>query len=161
MAGVSILARIDDAQVRAGLAKLAGAPKKALAPIGVAIARNTRDRIRAGHGPGGIGWAPLHPMYAPIKRGPGILRASGALMGSISSRVGSDEVRVGTNRIYARVHQFGAVIVPKRAKYLRFRMANGWWYKSKVTIPSRPFLGLDQRDEQEIGDVLEALLGGR
>lgn len=161
MAGVSILARIDDAQVRAGLAKLAGAPKTALRPIGAALIRNTRERMRAGHGPGGVGWAPLHPYYAPIKRGTGILKASDDLFGSFTSQIGSDEVKVGTNRIYARVHQFGAVIVPKRAKYLRFRMANGWWYKSKVTIPSRPFLGLDQRDEEDIGDILEALLGGR
>lgn len=159
MAGVSLLARIDDRQVRAGLAKLAGGPKKALAPIGVVLARNTRDRIRAGHGPGGEGWAPLHPMYAPIKRGGGILRASGGLMGSISSQAGSDEVRVGTNKIYARVHQLGAVIRAKKAKYLRFRMANGWWYKGSVTIPARRYLGLDAKDEQDIGDVLEAILG--
>lgn len=161
MAGVSLIARVDDAKVRAGLAKLAGGPKKALAPIGVALARNTRDRIRAGHGPDGATWPKLHPFYAPIKRGPGILRASGALMNSISSQVGGDEVRVGTNRIYARVHQLGAVIRPKRAKYLRFLMANGWWYKGKVTIPARPYLGLDRRDEEDIGDILEAILGSR
>jgi len=159
MAGISLVAHIEDARVRARLARLVGAPKKALAPIGVVIVRNTRDRMRAGHGPGGAAWKPLHPMYAPIKRGSGILRASGALMNSISSAVGGDEVRAGTNRIYARVHQLGAVIRPKRSRFLRFRMANGFWYKKQVTVPARIFMGLDQRDERDIGDILVDILG--
>ncbi len=161
MAGVSILAQIQDAEVRNRLSQLVGSPKKALAPIGMALVKNTQERFRAGHGPGGAKWAPLHPMYAPIKRGPGILRASGMLMRSINYRVGTDDVRVGTNRIQARIDQFGGVIKPKRVQYLRFRMANGFWFKKKVTIPARPFLGIDSRDEQDIGDMLEVLLGGK
>ena len=161
MAGASILAQIDDKEVRAGLAKLAGAPKKALAPIGMALVKGTQRRFREGHGPNGAGWAKLHPLYAPIKRGPGILRASGRFMRSVSYRVGADEVRAGTNVIYARPHQFGAVIVPKRAKFLRFRLSIGMVKALKVTIPGRPVMGIDAEDEQEIGDVLEALLLGR
>lgn len=160
MAGLSIVARIVDDAVRAELKKLSGAPKKALAPIGMAVVKGTQRRFRAGVDPSGAAWAKLHPLYAPIKRGPGILRASGLLMRSISYRVGTDEVRVGTGRIYARVHQFGAVITPKKAKYLRFRLSIGVVRASKVTIPARPFLGFDVEDEQEIGDVLEAILGG-
>ncbi|MER2605783.1 MAG: phage virion morphogenesis protein [Siculibacillus sp.] len=161
MAGVSILASIDDKQVRAGLAKLAGAPRRALAPIGMALVKGTQRRFRAGVGPDGAAWKKLLPAYAAIKRGPGILRASSALMNSVSSRVGADEVRAGTNRIYARVHQFGATIVPKKARFLRFRLAGGFVLASKVTIPGRSFMGIDAEDEQEIGDVLEALLLGR
>lgn len=158
MAGVSLVARIEDAQLRSQLAKLAGQPKKALAPIGMVLVRNVQDRFRAGAGPGGAAWAPLHPMYAPIKRGPGILRASGLMMRSIHYELRRDEVRVGTNRIQARIHQFGGVIRPKRSKYLRFRMAGGFWLVSKVTIPARQFLGIDARDQEDIRDVLEALL---
>lgn len=161
MAGTSIIAQIDDKEVRAGLAKLVGTPKKALAPIGMALVKGTQRRFREGHGPDGAAWAKLHPLYAPIKKGPGILRASGRLMRSISYRVGADEVRAGTNVIYARPHQFGAVIVPKRAKFLRFRLSIGMVKALKVTIPGRPFMGIDAQDEQEIGDVLEALLMGR
>lgn len=161
MAGVSILARIDDKEVRARLGKLVGAPRKALAPIGMALVKGTQRRFRASRSPEGGAWAPLHPKYKPIKRGPSILIASGMLMRSVSQRVGGDEVRVGTNRIYARVHQLGAVIKRKRAPYLRFRMADGFWFKKQVTIPARPYLGIDAEDEQEIGDVLEALLAPR
>lgn len=161
MAGVSIVAEIRDAAMRAELRKLAGSPKRALARIGMALVKGTRRRFGEGHGPDGAAWAKLHPLYAPIKRGPGILRASGLLRRSVSARVGMDEVRVGTNRIYARVHQFGAVIVPKRAKFLRFRLSIGMVRARKVTIPARPFMGIDAQDEQEIGDVLEALLTGR
>ena len=161
MAGVSILAQIQDAEVRAGLSKLVGAPRRALAPIDMALVKGTQRRFREGRGPDGAAWAKLHPLYAPIKRGPGILRASGLLMRSVSSRVGADEVRAGTNRIYARIHQFGGVIVPRHAKFLRFRLSIGMVRALKVTIPGRPFLGIDAEDEQEIGDVLEAVLGGR
>jgi len=125
----------------------------------MALVKGTQRRFRAGVDPDGAAWEKLHPLYAPIKRGPGILRASGLLMRSVSSRVGADEVRVGSGRIYARIHQFGGVIVPKRARFLRFRLSIGMVKALKVTIPSRPFLGIDRQDEQEIGDVLEAILG--
>ncbi len=161
MAGVSIVAEINDAELRTALAALAGASRKMLAPIGMALVKGTQRRFRAGRDPDGAAWAPLHPKYKPIKRGPSILIASGLLMRSISYRVGASDVRVGTNRIYARVHQFGAVIQAKRAPYLRFRMANGIWLKKSVFIPPRPYLGIDREDEQEIGDVLAAVLGFR
>lgn len=161
MAGVSLIAEFRDTELKAALAALQGAPKKALAPIGVALVKGAHRRFRAGVDPEGRAWAKLLPAYAAIKRGPGILRASGALMASISSQVGSDEVRSGTNRIYARIQQFGGVIVPKNARYLRFRLASGFIRASKVKIPSRAYMGIDREDEQEIGDVVAAVLDFR
>lgn len=159
MAGVSLSVEFRDRELRQALAQMPGRTRQALAPIGMALVKGTQRRFRAGVGPDGQAWAKLLPAYAAIKRGPGILRASGALMGSVSSQVGADEVRGGTNKIYARIHQFGDTIVPKKARFLRFRLAGGIVNASKVKIPARPFMGIDGQDEQEIGDVLAAVLG--
>lgn len=50
-------------------------------------------------------------------------------------------VIVGTDKIYAAVHEFGATITPKRAKYLQWEDEQGNWHRAKqVTIPARPYL---------------------
>ena len=159
MAGVSLSVEFRDRELRAALAQMPGRARQALAPIGGALIKNTRDRMRGERGPDGHAWAKLLPAYAAIKRGPGILRAGQQLFGSFRSEVGADEVRMGTNRIYARIHQFGGTIVPKKGRFLRFRLAGGIVNASKVKIPARPYLGIDAQDEQEIGDALAAVLG--
>jgi phage virion morphogenesis protein len=166
MAGASLIARIDDAAVRRDLQAMAGAPRRMLAPIGMALVNVRHGRFRRGSGPNHVGWKSLHPDYEPIKRGPGILRASGMLMRSITYAVGGDEVRVGSNRIYARIHQLGGVIRPKTGKYLVFAMASAIYHAKEVTIPARPYLDFDAEDQEEIRDVIELVLirarsGGR
>lgn len=56
---------------------------------------------------------------------------------------------VGTNVQYAAIHQYGGIIRPKRAKYLKFRLAGGrgrrsgrgrWVQTDRVDIPARPFI---------------------
>ena len=50
-------------------------------------------------------------------------------------------VRVGTNKVYARIHEFGGTITPKRAKALHFQLADGSWRTAqRVVIPARPFM---------------------
>lgn len=39
------------------------------------------------------------------------------------------------------VHEFGAVITAKKAKYLRFKIDGKWIMKKQVTIPKRPVMG--------------------
>lgn len=61
----------------------------------------------------------------------------------ITSRRTSGGVVVGmmdsdSNKI-GRVHQFGAVIKAKRAKYLAIPVGDGLRFKKQVTIPARPF----------------------
>lgn len=48
--------------------------------------------------------------------------------------------KVGTNLVYAPVHEFGATIRAKRAKYLRFKIDGHWVMKTQVTIPARPYM---------------------
>jgi len=79
--------------------------------------------------------------------GPGprkLQRRSGRLRGSITHRVtlSGDRVRgeLGTNVIYARIHELGGVIRPKTAKYLKFQIDGQWRSVKQVIMPARPFL---------------------
>jgi phage gpG-like protein len=60
---------------------------------------------------------------------------------------------VGTNVIYAAIHQFGGTIRPKSKRALRFRMGGRLFTLSKVSIPARPFLGLTPADRAEIAAI--------
>ncbi len=60
---------------------------------------------------------------------------TGALRNSISSQVINDyTIRIGSPLVYAPVHQFGAVIVPKRAKALLVPLTRETRYKDPSFI---------------------------
>lgn len=59
-----------------------------------------------------------------------MLQVSGQLAASISQRVTEDSAIVGTNKIYAGIHQFGGMAGRKR----------------QTPIPARPFLKLTKSD---------------
>lgn len=161
MAGAMISVTIDDAALRGALKRVRGFGPAATKPMSVALVKGTIRRFRESRDPSGVPWARLHPLYAPIKRGPGILRASGLLMRSINAQHTATTAMAGTNDIRARVHQFGATIVPKTAGRLVFRLASGIVRARKVVIPARPFLGVDREDEQEMLDVVETVILSR
>ena len=62
--------------------------------------------------------------------------------------------------IYAPVHEFGATIRAKRAKYLKFNIPGvGWRQKKEVTIPERaPFAKSFEKSLPEIDKTIEAVL---
>ncbi|GGG30931.1 hypothetical protein GCM10010964_18580 [Caldovatus sediminis] len=163
MAGATIRVEIQDRALRRALARwirLDRDPRPLLRAIGVGLAENVRDRIAAGEDPEGNPWTPLHPAYAALKRGPGILREAGmrgGLQGSVTFDVAGREVAVGTSKIYGAAHQFGATIRAKRAPRLVFRTPDGkaWGAAQEVTIPARPYLGLSRADEGTILEVAE------
>lgn len=48
---------------------------------------------------------------------------------------------VGSDLVYARIHELGGDIVPKNGDYLTFKTADGNWVRTKkVTMPARPYL---------------------
>lgn len=167
MTGVT--ATIDISHALPGLKAAAAGlahPAPLLRQIGVYLVHSTQARFNAGTDPSGAPWAPLLPAYAAIKRGPSILIGagmSGGLQGSITSEVGLNSVQWGSNKIYAAVHQFGAVIRPVKAKALRFHLGPHLVIAQKVTIPARPYLGLSDEDQEEIaylaGRYVNKLLG--
>jgi phage virion morphogenesis protein len=67
---------------------------------------------------------------------------------SIKSKASSTGFAIGTNKIYARTHQFGDT-----------RVIRGKNKSVSVTIPARPYLGLSNKDIDEIKYMLESLVG--
>jgi phage gpG-like protein len=66
---------------------------------------------------------------------------SGKLSSSLRWWLVGDKAFVGTNLVYAAIHEFGGTIVPRSAKYLHFRTRDGQWHMVKeVHMPPRPYL---------------------
>jgi phage virion morphogenesis protein len=164
MAGATLTTHLDSTQAQHQLRRAAdawGNPTPILRAIGTGLARNTRQRFDLGVDPDGHPWEELNPAYEMGKKGPGILRESGmrgGLQGSITFDVAGRELAVGSNKIYAAVHQFGAVIRPKNGPYLIFRMGGALVKARQVTIPARAYLGFGDEDEDTVLDVAEAFL---
>ncbi len=152
MAGAVIT--IDDVAVINALAHviaMAGDTRAVTANIGEHIRATTIDRIKKQQSPDGKAFVPLHPLYAQTKKGPGILRGQSGDLAQIVYQLASDsEVEIGSNAIYAAIHQFGGTIKPKSAAALAFSMGGKTFKLKSVKIPARPYLGLSAADEAEI-----------
>lgn len=73
-----------------------------------------------------------------------ILRQSARLFQSLTYRVGRGHVEIGTNVVYGRIHQLGG------------RAGRG----GQVTIPARPYLGMDAGDRQAALRIVSDYLAG-
>ena len=67
-------------------------------------------------------------------------RGAAGLVGSIGFEVKRFIARVGSNLVYARIHEIGGVIRPKTAKALHFVIDGQHIVVQSVTIPPRPYL---------------------
>lgn len=64
---------------------------------------------------------------------------------------------IGTNTIYARIHEYGGVILPKTKKALKFKIGDKWVITKRVVMPERSFLRTALRETvPEIEAVLKA-----
>ncbi|ANH04610.1 phage virion morphogenesis protein [Shinella sp. HZN7] len=125
-----------------------------MAAIGTGLVGSTHMRFVTQTDPDGAAWRALNTDYAATKRNTRILTESGRLRDSINSRAGATEVRVGTNVIYAAIHQFGGTIKPKSASHLRFFIGDTLVTVASVTLPPRPFLGISSDDETMIAETI-------
>lgn len=132
--------KVDDSRAVAKLKlleKAAANPQPVYATIGRVLVNRIRLCFKLGIDPWNSPWAALK-----LRKGQP-LRDTGRLQRSITSRVDSTGVTVGTNLIYAPTHQFGATIEPKKAKRLVFPGPSGKLiFAKKVVVPARPFLPL-------------------
>lgn len=141
--------------------------------IGEMLVSSTLQRFEDEEGPDGKAWepsiraTPSEDAFAPVRRGRDgrLLKGSGKkikgrkggktltdtarLRKSIEHRASGDEVMVGSNVAYARIHQMGG------------RAGRGL----SVDLPPRPYLGVSRQDAEDIkemvGDFLaDALTGG-
>jgi phage gpG-like protein len=105
------------------------------------------ERFATATDPKGRPWKPS--LRAQLEGGQ-TLSDTGRLRRSFSVQAaGPWGFTIGTNVRYAAPHQFGATITPKRARYLRFRLAGGrgrrkggkgrWVTATRVDLPVRPF----------------------
>ena len=68
---------------------------------------------------------------------------------------------VGSNLPYARIHQKGGTIKPKKAKKLVFKGRGGKKVAvDEVTIPARPYLGVSADDMKEVRETISDFLAG-
>ncbi|ODR93527.1 hypothetical protein AUC70_11725 [Methyloceanibacter stevinii] len=127
-------------------------PKPMFEAMGASLVTSTQRRFELGHDPDGNPWP---PSVRAIVEGGKTLVDSGFLVGSITFDASDDHVEVGTNAIQAAVHQLGATIRPKTAQALRFFVGDREIFTQQVTIPARPFLGIDEEDEAELVAIAE------
>ncbi|MEA2755415.1 MAG: hypothetical protein QOJ54_1704 [Aliidongia sp.] len=170
MAGIRI--KIDDADVRSALDRMAAGKllQAALKVIGQHILKSTRKRFDDEVDPTGKAWTPLNKAYAggekqqgtdeltPVKTGKKILQGAGlagGLLGSITAQVDGSTLRIGTNKVYGAIHQFGGTIVPRTFPALVFKINGKLSFARQVTIPARPFLGISEADRQEIPKLVQ------
>lgn len=156
--GVSI--RIEGTEEAAARAKAsaqrAQQPRELWDAIGQMLINSTQHRFEAERAPDGNPWP---KSIRVLVEGGSTLRDSGQLYQSISKEPLANGVAVGTNKIYAAIHQFGGTITAKTDAGLMFKIGGNFIRKQSVTIPARPFLGIDREDEAEIRIMWEEWLG--
>ena len=156
MPGTTIEVTFDDAKVQRALRRLIAAGRDmtpAMRDIGEHLLNTTRERFVDQKAPDGKLWATLSPVTRERKRRnkDKILTLEGYLRGNLAYRAGPDQVEVGSPSIYAGTHQFGA---KKGAFGKTARGAPIPW----GDIPARPFLGLSDDDQDEIGRIVARYL---
>jgi phage virion morphogenesis protein len=82
------------------------------------------------------------------------LRQGGDLFRSIWEDTTTKSAAWGSNLIYTAIHQFGGIIKPKNGKKLMFKGLSGVVFVDQVTIPARPFLGVNAEDRAEISELI-------
>ena len=84
-------------------------------------------------------------------RGGKILQKSGQLAASIHTASGSHFARIGTNKPYAAIHQFGGTIEAKNKPYLVFKAGGSFHSVKQVNIPDRPYLPMSKGGTLQAG----------
>ena len=151
----------------AGLVKTFGDLTPLMRHLGGVLETQTADRFDSETDPDGKPWKPSQRVR---EHGGKTLTLSGLLRASIVSRAGSASVEVGTNKVYAGVHQFGfdgKVTVPAHQRTVD--QAFGRRLKAPVTytvnsfertmkMPRRAFLGLGGESAAELLEETEDFL---
>ena len=126
--------------------------------VGRALNSGTERRFETATDPDGTAWKESERARQG-KRGGKTLTDYGLLKESISHEAGPGEVRVGSKVIHAAIHQLGGEIRPKKADALKFMLPDGTFIRTgKVSLPARPYLGIDDADAVAVKDILETFV---
>jgi phage virion morphogenesis protein len=151
-------------------------PRELFDNIGKYLVSSTRRRFETGVGADGSPWPPSLRVLA---HGGKTLVDSARLMQSVTFLAADNAVEVGSNVDYAAIHQFGGDIKQSaRSQDLHFKkhkrtgkLLKGF-RKAKdgnvtqtvqipartITMPARPFLGIDDDDAAQITTIAETWL---
>lgn len=119
---VDVSIKIENQQVSAALARLRlalplrGDMTPAMQIIGRALKTGAHLRFRAQQAPDGTPWE--KSMRAQGAEGGQTLRLSSRLRNSLRWEATRDSVTIGTNVVYAAIHQFGGIIRAKKGPFL-------------------------------------------
>lgn len=148
--------RENSPQIAEALARL-GRSAANLAPVMRVIAGIMHDEVEENFAQQGRPrWLGLKPPVAKRRIGGKILQDSGQLAASIEPGSDANSAWVGTNKVYAAIHQFGGktsphVIAPRYKKALAFggRVVKRVQHPGS-NIPARPFLVITASGEEHI-----------
>lgn len=115
--------------------------------VGEALVSGTSDRFQKEETPAGEKWEPSGRAWSEGVEDGGFgqtLTDTARLKKSIDYAATSDLVMVGSNVVYARIHQLGG------------QTGKG----HKVTMPARPYLGVSKADMEEVKSILHDFLAG-
>lgn len=106
---------------------------------GALLESSTRDRFDTKTAPDGSAWVPWSERYDNTRHHGvhSLLIEGGGLRDSIASYATGEEAAVGSNMVYAAIHNFGGEPVGSN-------------------IPERPYLGVSDEDERDLGDLVAA-----
>ena len=138
---------LDDSDLQRGLGQLlrnARHPRLMMRAIAAELLSITEDNFENENWGGQIPWKPTH-------RGGKILQKSGQLAASIHTASGSNFARIGTNKPYAAIHQFGGTVKAKNKPYLVFKVGDGFRRVKQVKIPARPYLPISKGGTLQAG----------
>lgn len=179
MAGARITLEIQDGEVQAALARLAGFAGPpldlALHDVGEFLRIAHDQRFATETAPDGEPWAALSPRYKRRKDRlrPGVRKLvfDNFMHGTLRYQVGGGTLLFGTDRPYGAIHHFGGEItIHARSQQAYFRQDRrtgevgsqfvskrksnfAQWVtlpEYKITIPARPWLGLSVADDAEV-----------
>lgn len=120
---------------------LQGRRKALLAEVGEAMVSSTVQRFIDSVAPDGDSWQPSQRALAENGK---TLVDKARLQNSITAAVTADAVFWGSNLTYARIHQKGG------------KAGRG----HKVTLPARPYLGINDDDKEEIAAIVADFIKG-
>lgn len=144
-----------------------------MAAIGATAESQTRRRISdEERSPSGAAWPGWSSGYDATRHGgQTLLQSEGKLLDSIIHNVlGPDSVEVGSNMVYAALHNFGGqvAVTAKSRRYFWWRFfqtGDAFWRnlaltkRSHLQIPQRQFLGLSAENEDDLVGIVEDFMG--
>jgi len=121
-------------------------PEEVADQIGALVVMQTQARISSEKA------SPTGEAWKPNMRGTSILFQSGGLNSSIHHLVMGNKTQIGSGLVYARIHNDGGEIRPKKGKALKYpgRAKQDMRVQSVVRIPKRQYLGISPANAQEI-----------